>query len=181
MSRAAGAGSRKRAARRSQAQAGFGRNRSQPAPKPALQPVEQRRAALGVDRPHVAHVPGEVAVADEGGDRGFVELLRVEPGTVMPLLCHTGEIHACNLGGTRKLCTGELIGPGNCVYEPPGNTDWWKIVGDEPMLALVVAMGAVEFLGPGGVVTARASAGTRLAEHRRHCREHGLVALDLLD
>jgi hypothetical protein len=67
------------------------------------------------------------------------------------------------------------------VYEPPGNVDWWKIVGNEPMLALVIVMGTVEFLGPGGVVTARASASTQLADYERHCREHGLTVQDLLD
>lgn len=114
-------------------------------------------------------------------DRGFVELLRMDPGVVMPLHRHTGETHAYTFSGTRKLCTGELIGPGDYVYEPPGNTDWWKIVGDEPMLALVIVMGTVEFLGPGGVVTARASAGTQLADYQRHCREHGLTIRDLVD
>jgi 2,4'-dihydroxyacetophenone dioxygenase len=105
----------------------------------------------------------------------------MEPGVVMPLHRHSGEIHAYNLMGTRKLCTGELIGPGDYVYEPPGNTDWWKIVGDEPMLALVIVMGTVEFLGPGGVVTARATSSTQLADYQRHCREHGWVVQDLLD
>jgi quercetin dioxygenase-like cupin family protein len=114
-------------------------------------------------------------------DRGFVELLRMEPGVVMPLHRHSGEIHAYNLSGTRKLCTGELIGPGDYVYEPPGNTDWWKIVGDETMLALVIVMGTVEFLAPGGVVTGRASASTQLAEYERYCREHGLAIQDLVD
>jgi hypothetical protein len=114
-------------------------------------------------------------------DRGFVELPRMEPGVVMPLHRHAGEIHAYNLGGTRKLCTGKLIGPGDYVYEPPGNEDWWKIVGDEPMLALVIVMGTIEFLGPGGVVTARASANTQLADYERYCREHGLTMQDLLD
>ena len=114
-------------------------------------------------------------------DRGFVELLRREPGVVMPLHRHTGEIHAYNLAGSRKLCTGELIGPGDYVYEPPGNVDWWKIVGDEPMLALVIVMGTVEFLGPGDVVIARACASTQLADYRRHCREHGLTMEALLD
>ena len=105
----------------------------------------------------------------------------MEPGVAMPLHRHTGEIHAYNLSGSRQLCTGELIGPGDYVYEPPGNKDWWKIVGDEPMLALVIVMGTVEFLGPGGVVTARASASTQLAEYRRHCHEQGLPVLDLVD
>ncbi len=114
-------------------------------------------------------------------DRGFVELLRMEPGVVMPLHRHSGEIHAYNLTGTRKLCTGELIGPGDYVYEPPGNVDWWKIVGDEPMIAMVIVMGTVEFLGPGGIVTARASASTQLAEYERYCRANGLTVQDLLD
>ncbi len=114
-------------------------------------------------------------------DRGFVELLRMEPGVVMPLHRHSGEIHAFNLSGQRKLCTGEVIGPGDYVFEPPGNTDWWKIVGDEAMVALVVVMGTVEFLGPGGVVRATASAATQREEYERHCREHGLVPRDLVD
>ncbi|MET4729872.1 2,4'-dihydroxyacetophenone dioxygenase [Lysobacter enzymogenes] len=114
-------------------------------------------------------------------DRGFVELLRMDPGLVMPLHRHTGEIHAYNLCGTRQLCTGELIGPGDYVYEPPGNVDWWKIVGAEPMIALVVVMGAVEFLGPGGTVRLRASAQSQRAAYERYCREQRRPALDLTD
>ena len=115
------------------------------------------------------------------GDRGFVELLRMEPGVAMPLHRHSGENHASNLSGQRQLCTGEVIGPGDYVYEPPGNTDWWKIVGDETMVALVVVMGTVDFLGPGGVVRATASAATQREEYERYCRDHGLPMLDLDD
>lgn len=114
-------------------------------------------------------------------DRGFVELLRMDPGVVMPLHRHTGEIHAYNLSGSRQLCTGEVVGPGDYVYEPPGTVDWWKIVGDEPMVALVVVMGAVEFLGPGEIVTARASAQTQLKVYHDYCAQHGLPVLDLID
>lgn len=115
------------------------------------------------------------------GDRGFVELLRMEPGVAMPLHRHTGEIHAYNLGGSRQLCTGEVIGPGGYVFEPPGNTDWWKIVGDGTMLALVVVMGTVEFLNPDSSIRASVSAATQLAEYERFCRENGLALLDLVD
>ena len=114
-------------------------------------------------------------------NRGFVELLRMDPGVVMPLHRHTGEVHVYNLCGTRQLCTGECAGPGDYVYEPAGHTDWWKVVGDDPMIALVVVMGEVEFLGPGGVICARAGADTRLGEYRRHCNQHGLPEHDLLD
>ncbi|MFA6986378.1 MAG: cupin domain-containing protein [Arenimonas sp.] len=91
-------------------------------------------------------------------DRGFVELLRMEPGVRMPLHRHTGEIHAYNLSGSRQLCTGEIVGPGDYVYEPPGNTDSWQAVGDAPMVAFIVVMGAVEFLGADGTVLSTASA-----------------------
>ncbi|ALN78492.1 cupin domain-containing protein [Lysobacter antibioticus] len=150
----------------------------------ALHDYLPARFSANADLPWIpSSTPGKAAkplrfLAD---DQGFVELLRMDPGVVMPLHRHTGEIHAYNLSGSRLLCTGELIGPGDYVYEPPGNTDWWKIVGDEPMIALVVVMGAVEFLGPGGVVRMRATAETQRAEYEQYCREHGLPLRDLME
>jgi quercetin dioxygenase-like cupin family protein len=94
------------------------------------------------------------------GDAGFVELLRMEPGVKMPLHRHAGEVHAWNLSGSRVLCTGETIGPGEYVYEPPGNTDWWQAVGGEPLVVFVVVMGEVAFLGEDGAVLTRVSAAT---------------------
>ncbi len=115
------------------------------------------------------------------GGRGFVELLRMAPGAIMPLHRHTGEIHAYNLAVTRTLCTGEVIGPGDYVYEPPGNTDWWRVTGDAEMTALVVVIGAVEFLGPGGVVTSRADAHSQRHAYEAWCAESGLPVLDLAE
>src|SRR5262249_50432741 len=60
------------------------------------------------------------------GDRGRVLLLRLEPGTLVPLHRHGGEVHGYNVSGSRKLLeTGEIVGPGVYVYEPPGNVDSW--------------------------------------------------------
>ena len=114
-------------------------------------------------------------------DRGFVELLRLEPGETIPLHRHTGEIHAFNLEGSRQLCTGELIGPGGYVYEPAGNTDWWTVVGDVPLVVLVVVTGAVEYLGAEGAVTHRYTAQTLLELYEQHCAATGIEPVDLLD
>lgn len=114
-------------------------------------------------------------------DRGFVELLRLEPGEEIPLHRHTGEVHAFNLQGSRELCTGELIGPGGYVYEPAGNVDSWKVVGDTPLVVLVVVMGAVEYLGSDGTVTGRYTASRLLETYQRHCAANGLEVLDLVD
>lgn len=112
-------------------------------------------------------------------DAGFVELLRMEPGVAMPLHRHSGAVHAYNLSGSRRLHTGELIGPGDYVYEPPGNTDWWRVDGEETMVALVVVMGVVEFLDAQGRVRSRADAGTQRRELEQYCRDHGLALPDL--
>jgi hypothetical protein len=100
-------------------------------------------------------------------DRGFVEWLRMEPGTAMPPHRHTGETHVFHLAGARRLPNGEVIGPGAYSYEPAGNVDAWEVVGDEPLLALVIVMGTVEFLAADGSVCAVVSAGTQRELHQR--------------
>lgn len=115
------------------------------------------------------------------GLRGFVELLRMEPGIAMPLHRHTGEVHVWNLEGSRELCTGEIIRPGDYVYEPPGHVDAWKTIGDDTMIALVIVMGTVEFLDAHGHVRARASAATQLADYEWHCCAYGLEVRDIVE
>lgn len=114
-------------------------------------------------------------------DRGFVELLRLEPGVEIGWHRHTGEVHAFNLQGSRELHTGEIIGPGDYVYEPPGNTDRWWATGDAPLIVLVVAMGAVEYLEEGGAVKARYTAETLRYRYQRHCEQQQLELLDLVE
>jgi quercetin dioxygenase-like cupin family protein len=110
-----------------------------------------------------------------------VELLRLEPGEAIPLHRHTGEVHAINLEGSRQLSTGELIGPGEYVYEPAGNTDSWKVVGDMPLVVLVVSMGAVEYLGPDHRVIDRFTADRLMEIYRAHCTANNIEPLDLVD
>ena len=112
-------------------------------------------------------------------DRGFVELLRMEPGVVMALHRHTGETHAFNLSGTRQLSTGETIGPGDYVYEPAGNVDAWQVIGAEPLIALVVVMGTVEDLAEDGSIRGLATASTRRDEYERYCRAQNIPIIDL--
>ncbi|HEX7046108.1 MAG TPA: cupin domain-containing protein [Gammaproteobacteria bacterium] len=114
-----------------------------------------------------------------GGNRGFVELLRLEPGVAIPWHRHTGDVHAYNLQGTRELHTGEIIGPGDYVYEPVGNTDTWKAIGDVPLIVLVIVTGAVEYIGAGGKVTARYTGDTLLALYHAHCEKNGIEPMDL--
>ena len=116
-----------------------------------------------------------------GGNRGFVELLRLEPGAAIPTHRHTGEVHAFNVQGSRQLCTGEIVGPGDYVYEPAGNVDSWKVIGDVPLVVLVVVNGAVEYLGQNNSVTSVYTADVLMEMYRRHCEANEIEVLELTD
>jgi len=101
-----------------------------------------------------------------------VLLLRLEPGTVIGRHRHEGEVHALNLAGQRKLLdTGEIIGPGGYVYEPPGNVDSWMAVGEQPLVIFVTVRGSIEALDEDGNVTARTTTGTAFVAYQQACLE----------
>jgi 2,4'-dihydroxyacetophenone dioxygenase len=107
-------------------------------------------------------------------DTGWQLLLRLEPGTVVPPHRHTGEVHAFNLSGSRLLInTGEEIGPGTYVYEPAGNRDTWKAIGDQPCIVHVEVNGRIEYLDERGAVTRVSDARASRELYRRWCAEHG--------
>ena len=112
-------------------------------------------------------------------DRGFVELLRLHPGEEIPLHRHTGEVHAFNVEGSRQLCTGEIVGPGDYVYEPAGNVDSWMAVGDEPCIVHITSFGPMEYLDDDGNVLRRDTASSLHERYLRYCEEHGLTPAKL--
>jgi hypothetical protein len=72
-----------------------------------------------------------------------------------------------------------LIGQGDYVYEPVGNTDTWKVVGDVPCVIFVTVIGGVEFLGPDNTVTRTVSGDTLKEIYQQHCAMNGIEALNL--
>ena len=105
----------------------------------------------------------------------------MEPGTEIGWHRHTGEVHAINLTGQRALHSGEVIGPGDYVYEPQGNTDRWQAIGDDTLIVHVVVMGKVEYLNTDGSVLDRYD-GHRLYEsYRQYCLDQSIKPADLID
>lgn len=113
--------------------------------------------------------------------RGWVELMRLDPGTKLGLHRHTGEVHALNLQGQRRLCTGETVSAGDYVHESAGNIDWWEAVGDEPLVVFVVVLGEVEYVTHDGTVQKRITTADRIADYRRWCEEAGIEPQDLFE
>jgi quercetin dioxygenase-like cupin family protein len=141
------------------------------------------RLALPETGPWIPGGPGKFfkPLRFMSGYRGFVELLRLEPGIEMPLHRHTGEVHAFNLEGSRELCTGEVIDAGQYVYEPAGNIDSWIAIGPTPLIVFVVVMGEVEFYDENHAVRLRVSASTQHAAYQEYCASKGLTPQDLLE
>jgi 2,4'-dihydroxyacetophenone dioxygenase len=103
-------------------------------------------------------------------DETWVELLRLEPGTVIPRHRHTGEVHAYTLAGHRELIErGTTVGPGSYVFEPAGTVDSWRAVGNEPLIMVVAVRGAIEYLDDADSVIRRSTATTAAACYRRGC------------
>lgn len=108
----------------------------------------------------------------QGG--GWVELMRLAPGTTLTLHHHHGEVHGLNLQGSRQLDDGRVIGPGDYVFEPDGNVDSWGAVGDEVLVLHVVVRGDVDYVAANGAVQRRITTADRIAAYRAFCTARGL-------
>lgn len=107
---------------------------------------------------------------------GYALQLRIEPGTRIPRHRHTGEVHAYNLAGEREILeSGQRIGPGDYVYEPPGNVDSWQAIGTVPCVVQITLTGRIEYLAPDGAVLEHTDAATARAAYLAHCRERGVA------
>ena len=135
-------------------------------------------AALPVDTdgmPWIATGPGKSFRPLRFAADGWSELMRLEPGSTVTMHRHTGEVHAINVAGTREIFgTGELVGPGNYVYEPAGTVDGWRAIGDEPCVVHMKVTGSIEYLGRNGQVIESVNAESRRAQYLAWCREHGV-------
>ena len=101
--------------------------------------------------------------------------MRLEPGTVVPLHRHTGDVDAFNLSGTRRILgSDEVVGPGDYVHEPARTVDAWEAVGDEPCVIHLRVVGAIEYLDETGEVIATYDSASQYAVYREWCRGHGV-------
>jgi hypothetical protein len=107
---------------------------------------------------------------------GWSELMRLEPGSVVALHRHTGELHAFNITGTREILgTGEIVGPGSYVFEPAGTVDTWGATADGPCVVHLAVIGTIEYFGPDGQVAETVSAASQRAIYLAWCQREGVA------
>ncbi len=105
---------------------------------------------------------------------GYSLQLRVEPGTTISRHRHTGEVHAYNIRGYREIIeTSEIAGPGTYVYEPPGNLDSWRCVGDAACVVQINLKGRVEYLDENGTVVGFSDTHTARETYLNWCKDKG--------
>lgn len=101
--------------------------------------------------------------------------LKVEPGVTIGRHRHTGHVHAFGVSGARELIeAGEIAGPGSFVYEPSGNVDSWRCVGDEPCVVQISMTGRVEYLNDDDSVASWTDTDKLKAIYLAWCAETGL-------
>jgi 2,4'-dihydroxyacetophenone dioxygenase len=106
---------------------------------------------------------------------GFSELIRLEPGNVVPRHRHSGDTHIFNLAGSRELIeSGEIAGPGDYVYEPSGIIDSWRAVGDVPCIVHVKVAGVVEYLDEDDQVVVLFDSASERAAYLEGCARQGV-------
>ena len=106
---------------------------------------------------------------------GYALQLKLEPGTIIPRHRHTGVVHAINLSGHREIIgDGEIIGPGDFIFEPAGNVDSWRCHGDEPCIVQISLTGRVEYLSDDGAIESYSDSETALAAYLEHCAGNGI-------
>ena len=106
---------------------------------------------------------------------GYSLQLRLEPGTLIPRHRHTGVVHAINLSGYRQIVgDGEIIGPGDFLFEPTGNIDSWQCHGDAPCIVQISLTGRVEYLRDDGTVESHSDSQSALAAYLAHCTAEGI-------
>jgi anti-sigma factor ChrR (cupin superfamily) len=107
---------------------------------------------------------------------GFSELIRLEPGNIVPRHRHTGDTHIFNLQGTRELIeSGEIAGPGDYVYEPPDTIDSWRAIGEEPCIVHVKVSGVVEYLDDDDQVVVLVDSDSERGAYLEGCERQGVT------
>jgi len=96
--------------------------------------------------------------------------LKVSPGTEIGRHRHHGNVHAYNVTGYRQLGGGAIAGPGAYVYEPAGNVDAWRCIGDEPCIVQITMSGRLEYLDERGEVTSHTDTPSLRAQYLQWCR-----------
>ena len=117
--------------------------------------VDKAREFLGlIERPaswESQPVPGIFLVHFDGGpayaaaDCGFI---RLEPGAIFPPHKHLGDEATLVLSGTvRDAASGQLLGPGDELFQPEGSEHYLINEGSEPCIFAARAMNGIAVAG----------------------------------
>ena len=105
----------------------------------------------------------------------FALILRCEPGTVIDRHHHTGAVVGYCLAGSFKYKESDWIArPGTFIYERPGETHTFQVVGEETLVSFFHIMGPYIMLDENNKQIDYLDAFRVLEYCRRFYRENGL-------
>ena len=73
-----------------------------------------------------------------------------------------------------------VAGPGSWVWEPPGDLHTLEILGDEPMTAIFILSGVVQYLDANNQITRQTDFRSRRRQYLEHCVAHGIGPMPMI-
>jgi 2,4'-dihydroxyacetophenone dioxygenase len=98
-----------------------------------------------------------------GDGQGWVSLVRLAPGSSVPMHHHVGAVQGYNLQGRGRFLEHDVVTtPGTFTYEPPGTVDTLAVEGDQELIMLFIVDGPVEYVKPDGSLVRRETQASKL-------------------
>lgn len=110
----------------------------------------------------------------------WITLLKLPPGSVMPLHHHSGTVMVWTIAGKWRYLEHDWVAtPGSFVFETAGTRHTPAAVGDDEVITLNIVMGDFNLLSPEGAVLAIENWKSMMDRYLNFCKAQGIEPVDV--
>jgi hypothetical protein len=112
----------------------------------------------------------------------WAQLSRYQPGIRSDRHVHTGgQVMSYVIRGSWHYLEHDWVATaGSWVWEPPGDLHTLEILGDEPMEAIFILSGVVQYLDDEDRIVRQTDFRSRRRQYLDHCAEHGIDPIPMI-
>jgi uncharacterized RmlC-like cupin family protein len=112
----------------------------------------------------------------------WAQLSRYQPGVRSDRHVHAGgQVMSYVIQGSWHYLEHDWVATaGSWVWEPPGDLHTLEILGDEPMIALFILSGVVQYLDENDQIVRQTDFRSRRKQYLEHCKEHGIEPIPMI-
>jgi 2,4'-dihydroxyacetophenone dioxygenase len=112
----------------------------------------------------------------------WAQLSRYQPGIRSDRHVHSGgQVMSYVIQGSWHYLEHDWVASaGSWVWEPPGDMHTLEILGDEPMEAIFILSGVVQYLDDDDQIVRQTDFRSRRRQYLDHCAEHGIEPIPII-